>query len=533
MNELLLKPSEAAVALLSPGGAAGGAGGPAAAANPVHVTVAPPGGFFVPGLIDCHVHAPQYPYAGTATDKPLMEWLEAYTFPAEKRMADVEVARRCYGKLVRQLLRHGTTCALYFATIHVESCKAFVDVLREQGQRAFVGKVCMDQHAPDDYCETAEEAMRGTRDLIAYCAEKAAGDGSSGGSSSSSSSSSGSSSPGAVVPLVQAAITPRFIPTCSEELLAGLGRIAAETGCLVQSHISESLDEIAFVNALLGGKSADGEATPPPAAPAAAPPEEPRFGNPVSDARVFDHFGLLRRSVMAHGVHLDASDVDLMKKREAAVAHCPLSNFFFANGTLKTAELLRDGLRLGLGTDVAGGYSHSLLNSMRHAVTSAKVVEHQRHQHQHLSHAADDAAATVGGDGGGKDDSGGAESQSSSADPAGPPAASLDFDYKQAFYLATLGGAQALGIDAVVGTFEVGKAFDAVLVDLTRGEEEEDEAGVAARSGIRGMVGSGNNLDIFEGFDAPALLFEKWCNLGDDRNSAAVWVQGRCVYTAK
>ena len=120
----------------------------------------------VPGMIDTHVHAPQYQYSGTATDLPLMEWLQHYTFPAERRCADLELARAVYSRLVRRLLSHGTTTAVYFASIHLEATKALVDICRAQGQRAVVGKVAMDQHGAEGYQETTAEALRDTEALI-------------------------------------------------------------------------------------------------------------------------------------------------------------------------------------------------------------------------------------------------------------------------------------------------------------------------------------------------------------------------------
>eukprot|EP00966_Prymnesium_polylepis_P303246 7004646-Prymnesium_polylepis.3 len=120
-------------------------------------------------MVDTHVHAPQYQYSGTATDLPLMEWLQHYTFPVEKRCADVELARAVYSRLVRRLLRHGTTTAVYYASIHLESTKLLVDICRAQGQRAVVGKVTMDQHGAEGYQESTADALRDTEVLIQYC----------------------------------------------------------------------------------------------------------------------------------------------------------------------------------------------------------------------------------------------------------------------------------------------------------------------------------------------------------------------------
>lgn len=125
--------------------------------------------FCIPGMIDTHVHAPQYQFSGTATDLPLMHWLQHYTFPAEERMSDSEVAQHVYSRLVRRLLAHGTTTAVYFASIHLEATKRLVDICRSLGQRAFVGKVAMDQNGGDGYVETTSASLSDSEALVEYC----------------------------------------------------------------------------------------------------------------------------------------------------------------------------------------------------------------------------------------------------------------------------------------------------------------------------------------------------------------------------
>eukprot|EP00656_Telonema_subtile_P020664 TRINITY_DN21744_c0_g1_i1.p1 TRINITY_DN21744_c0_g1~~TRINITY_DN21744_c0_g1_i1.p1 ORF type:complete len:458 (+),score=71.60 TRINITY_DN21744_c0_g1_i1:85-1458(+) len=381
--------------------------------------------FLAPGFIDTHIHAPQYSYTGTATDKPLMGpdgWLEAYTFPAERGMAQLEAAEKVYSSVIRRTLRHGTTTALYFGTVDIEACKLLADLCEQIGQRGFIGKVCMDRNCPDDYCdESAASALADTEALIAYCSGLGSG-------------------------LVEAAITPRFIPTCTDELMEGLGKLAAKHGCVVQSHISESLDEVAYVRSLYPSDNQE---------------------RLVTDTDILDRFGLLTdRCVMAHGVHLTDTDLAILRERGTAVAHCPLSNFFFAGGTLDAEKIVETGVKIGLGTDVAGGYSPAMLDSVRHAVVASKVV------HNH-------GVSNTEGPG---------------------------MDYRHAFYLGTQGGAISLWIDSQVGSIEAGKLFDVLLVD----------------------VAVGDNIDLWPA-DSPSSMFEKWCNIGDDRNIIRVFVNGRCV----
>jgi guanine deaminase len=388
-----------------------------------------PNEFLCPGFVDLHIHAPQYAYTGTATDRPLMGqdgWLETYTFPAEESLKqDLPMARRVYERVVRKTLSSGTTTATYFATLDLEPCKLLVDIALRLGQRALVGKVCMDRHSPENYVQTTKQNIDETIQLIDYIRQQA-----------------GEHGERPLVPLVLPIITPRFIPTCTPELLTALAKLAAERKCHVQSHISESIDEVAFTKSL---QSTD-----------------------KTDAEIFDSYSLLsEQCIMAHGVHLSESDLQLMKERGAAVAHCPLSNFFFAGGTLPCRRLMENNNRIGLGTDVAGGYSPSMLHSARMAVLASHTYSHQH------------------GD--------------------SPNEGRIDF--RHAFYLATLGGAEALGLSDKFGTFKPGMEFDAIILSAS------------------------SNIDIFLTDDI-ADVFQKILNLGDDRNVKRVFVQGKQVMEA-
>ncbi|GMH89885.1 hypothetical protein TL16_g11595 [Triparma laevis f. inornata] len=244
--------------------------------------------FITPGFIDCHVHAPQYSFAGTATDRPLMGkegWLESYTFPSERRLSDQNLATKTYSKVVKRLLREGTTTACYLATIHLNSSLILADQCEKFNQRALIGKVNMDQNSPPDYIETTEESLANTETFIKQIQGR------------------DSFKNGNIFPV----ITPRFIPTCSKALLSGLGRLAKKYDTRVQSHISESVDEVAFVKSL---------------------------GYEETDAEIFQNYGLLKNSIQAHGVWCSKDDLGLMKENNAGIACCPLSNVYFASGIL-------------------------------------------------------------------------------------------------------------------------------------------------------------------------------------------------------
>jgi guanine deaminase len=337
----------------------------------------------LPGLVDLHVHAPQFPQLGTALDRPLEDWLQAHTFPLESRYADLGFAEGVYTRLVETLLAHGTTTALYFATIHLPATQRLAEICLSLGQRGLVGRVGMDhpEQCPADYRDaSAESATADTRALIDFIRAM----------------------PGNASGLVQPVITPRFIPACTDALLAGFGALARETGCHVQTHCSESDWAHAHVRARCG----------------------------CTDTEALDRAGLLgRRSVLAHANFIEPADVARIRSRGAAVAHCALSNIYFAGAVFPLRAMLAEGLHIGLGTDIAGGASASLFEAARQAVACSRLLE-----------SGTDAALP--------------------ANLRGVPASRIDF--RTAFRLATAGGGEAL--DLPIGLFRAGYAFDAILV---------------------------------------------------------------------
>jgi guanine deaminase len=389
----------------------------------------PSGHLILPGLIDIHFHAPQQAFTGTATDKPLMSsagkdgWLDCYTFPSEARCADLRYAAALYSEVVRTTLSHGTT-AVYFGTVHVEPTMLLADIALAAGQRAVIGKINMDMCSPDTSYrdDSAASSVAGTQKLLQHVYG------------------------GMQVPdqdLIDVALTPRFLPTCSPELLAALGALLHEQigqddnvgdgataassssssssspaarprpmrkRIVMQTHISESYDQVAFSASLY--------------------PDEPR------DLAHFHRAGLLRpRSLLAHAVLLDDAELDLVAATGSAIASCPLSNFFFAGAHLQTCKLVQSkpALRIGLATDVAGGFSPSMLNSIRSSVTASKALDQ-------IDNAKHGAQMPI-----------------------------RDWDWRHAFWLATCGGARALHEEDRLGRFAVGMQFDAQIVQPPRG----------------------------------------------------------------
>jgi len=287
------------------------------------------GQYFLPGFIDLHIHAPQWAQAGTAMDIPLHDWLNTYTFPLESKFADLDFARKVYQDLVATLLANGTTTALYFATVHKEASYLLAQICADKGQRGLVGKVVMDdkKENPAYYRDASTEAaLADTESFIQLVQEL------------------NKTTKQGVYPVV----TPRFIPSCTDEALAGLGELAKKYGTHIQSHCSESDWEHNYVRERMG----------------------------KSDTFAHYEMGLLQdKSVMAHAVFLSDEDADLFAETGTAIAHCPVSNVCFSNGVLPAARFNRKGIDIGLGTDVSGGFSPSLFDNIRQAVISSRMLE--------------------------------------------------------------------------------------------------------------------------------------------------------------
>jgi guanine deaminase len=378
----------------------------------------------IPGLVDTHIHAPQWPQLGTGLDLSLEKWLFENTFPLESKLTDPAFAGEVWPDMVATLLAHGTTTAVYYATVSVETTTMLAEACAAAGQRAFVGRVAMDHPdgTPTWYRDAdAQAGIAASTDSLR--AIQALGS-----------------------DLVEPMITPRFAPACTDELLRGLGELAATSGVRVQTHCSESDWEHGYALE--------------------------RFA--MSDTEALDGFGLLRdHTVLAHGDHLGDSDLAKLAATGAGVAHCPLSNAYFANAVFPARGALDAGVRVGLGTDVAGGAQPGLLSQCADAVTMSRL----------LDEGVDAGLAP--------DERGVSGSRISITD---------------AFWMATVGGAELLGIDA--GLLAPGRHFDAVAVDTAR---------------------PGSPLRIWDGVDDDERSFEKIVRLATPADITDVWVAGRRV----
>ncbi|KAK7519580.1 uncharacterized protein IWZ02DRAFT_380047 [Phyllosticta citriasiana] len=384
--------------------------------------------FFFPGFIDTHIHAPQYPNAGIFGKSTLLDWLNTYTFPTETSFSSLSKARLIYNRVVRRTLSHGTTTAAYYATIHVASTNLLASICLSNGQRAFIGRVCMDADlSPPTYRDaSAADSIASTLAVINHIRQL-----------------------DPYGTLIAPIITPRFAPSCTAHALSLVGELQREHNLLAQTHISENPSEVALVASL--------------------------FPNAPSYAAVYDAAGLLNpRTILAHAVHMTPDETALVRDRGAKVSHCPVSNSALTSGVAPVRALLDHGIDVGLGTDVSGGYSPSVLEAARQTVLVSRLRST-----------------------GGKDD-----------------AEHAKLSTEEALYLATRGGAQVVGLADRIGAFEVGMEWDAQMIGLGPLSAERVEA---------------SPVDIF-GWETWAERVDKWVFNGDDRNTLAVWVKGRLVH---
>jgi len=326
----------------------------------------------IPGLVDLHTHAPQYAYRGLGMDRELLDWLQTYAFPEEAKYADLEYARKAYRIFADALLAGATTRACIFATIHVDATVLLMDILESTGIKAMVGKVNMDRNSPPFLCEkSADASMKETNRWLSNIAGKYEN----------------------ITPV----LTPRYTPACTDDLMKQLGMLSVSDSLPVQSHLSENDAEIAWVRDLC--------------------PDTDSY------AQSYDRFSLLgkdAKSIMAHCVHLSGEEIGLLKERGVFIAHCPQSNTNLASGIAPVRQFLDMGMHVGLGTDVAGGYSLSIFRAMADAAEVSKL----------RWKLSDDSLKPL--------------------------------TIPEIFYLATKGGGEFFG---KVGSFEKGYEFDAVVLD--------------------------------------------------------------------
>ncbi len=382
---------------------------------------------FDPGRVDVHLHGPQfrnrYRFGRQADEElELLPWLKQLTFPEELRFASVRHAQNVYQKLLTELLRHGTTHALMYGTIHGEGTAELFQAVWQAGLHAFIGNVHMEQNA-DDACKLelpVEASLEISAELYERYHQKADR-------------------------RLRLVIIPRFLPCVPPSSLDRLALFADERGLLKTSHISENPGEVAWVQELY--------------------PHQGTYTQIYAD-----HGFLDARTIQAHAIYLDEKELKLIADSGAKIAHCPGSNTWLNSGVMPLTHYLDRGLSVGLGSDISGGSDISMPLVGRQAREAAKLYAALGRQWK--------------------------RSEQAESRPLTPA---------EALYLQTLGGATCLGIEAETGSFEVGKFFNAIRIDFSKGNLQ--------------LVSDGDIESNFQRFDLA----------GDSRNVAAVYVNGQNV----
>ena len=332
----------------------------------------------IPGMVDLHVHAPQYAFRGMCMDLELMDWLNQYTFPEEEKYTNLDYAKKAYSIFTKALKNSATTRACIFATRHRDATVLLMELMEETGLVSYVGKVNMDREASEALIEeSAESSAYNTFGWINSVHNKFQN--------------------------TKPILTPRFIPCCTDELMEELKQIQMTYGIPVQSHLSESPGEIEFVHFLR--------------------PNNEFYGDAYNDYDLFvkhDEINTDVKTVMAHCLWATVKEVELMKKNGVFVAHCPASNMNLSSGIAPIRKYLDLDLKIGLGSDVAGGQSESIFRAMTDSIQVSKM--YWRHVNQ----------------------------------------ACKPIVFSEAFFLATKGGGEFFG---KVGSFESDYEFDAIVLD--------------------------------------------------------------------
>lgn len=277
----------------------------------------------IPGFVDTHLHAPQFSNRGLGLDKELLPWLDTYTFPEEAKFSDLEYAKRVYSRLIHELWKVGTTRSIVFGTIHKKATEILMDLFIQSGLGALVGKVNMDRNSPDFLIEDTNLSLKETEQLLQEYGNKS--------------------------PIVKPIITPRFVPSCTSELMSGLAELAKKYDVPIQSHLSENRGEIEWVRELH--------------------PEQSSY------ADVYNAYGLFGQqpTVMAHCVHNSDEEIKLMAKSGVFVAHSPDSNYNLSSGIAPIKKYLKFGVNIGLASDISGGHTISIPECITTAVQGSKA----------------------------------------------------------------------------------------------------------------------------------------------------------------
>lgn len=325
----------------------------------------------IPSFVDIHLHAPQYGNIGLGLDLPLLPWLKTYTFPEEAKYNKQSYAKKMYQQLVEDLYNFGTLRSCVFSSLHVDGTIELMNIFDQAGLSAYIGKVNMDRNSNEEYVEaSAKESIADTLKVLDAFSS--------------------------VSERIKPILTPRFIPTCTDELMTMIGKLAQNRDLAIQTHLNENLDEIEWVKELA--------------------PDSTGYLN------AYERQGSLipHRTILAHSIYNKDDELDLMADQQLYVGHCPSSNINLMSGIAKVKQLVKRGIPVGLGSDIAAGDSLNMLDNMKDSIKASKL----------LSHYDGDKSDVI--------------------------------TFDEAFYLATRGGGSFFGN---TGSFVPGATFDVLIID--------------------------------------------------------------------
>ena len=278
------------------------------------------GKLILQGFSDMHLHAPQYPMLGMGMDLPLMDWLKSYTFKTEARFADNDFARSAYRRLATELVNNGTTRVCIYSSMHTDATLILMEELERAGVGGYVGKVNMDRNSGE--CQELTEESK--RETLRWLDESTR------------------------FTLVRPILTPRFTPSCTNELMRWLGEVARERRMYVQSHLSENMKEMELVKELH--------------------PDCEQYWE------TYDKYGLWTdHTIMAHCVHSDAREQQAMIDHNVLCVHCPDSNINICSGFAPVRQMKNRGVWVALGSDIAGGAQLPMLSVLTGALRMSKA----------------------------------------------------------------------------------------------------------------------------------------------------------------
>ncbi|KAF5304827.1 hypothetical protein FQR65_LT07844 [Abscondita terminalis] len=300
----------------------------------------------IPGLIDTHHHAAQYPNLGLGLNKPLNEWLETHAYPLQEKFGNLDLARQCYETVVRSTLNNGSTTVAYNATIHTDAALVLADTAIAYGQRAFVGKVNITINSLNkNYCETENETIAETERFINEMLNKKS-------------------------TLVLPIITPVHPFRISMSAMQKLTVLAKTHNLSIQTHMCECNDEI----------------------------EKARKLFKKSFSEILIEGGVLTdQTIVAHAIHTSSGEVQQLAKYKTSVAHCPGSNFNLLSGICDVKVLFEAGVNVGLGTDISAGSNVGITDQMRNAMIASSALYFNDRNRKPISCYDTFYMATLGG----------------------------------------------------------------------------------------------------------------------------------------